>query len=154
MVRAAAEPSRLPQVYWRAALTSSDTHRELTAFGAAPPLTRTAIQTASAILRPSHSGVDAGMPRIQVLSDLLVNKIAAGEVIERPASVVKELVENSLDAGATRIEIAIEDGGRKLIRVIDDGGGMDAEDLALCIQPHATSKISHEDDLFRIRTMG
>lgn len=94
------------------------------------------------------------MPRIHVLSDLLVNKIAAGEVIERPSSVVKELVENSLDAGASRIEIAIEDGGRKLIRVVDDGVGMDADDLAMCVQPHATSKIRSEDDLFGIHTMG
>ncbi|MHC4442948.1 MAG: DNA mismatch repair endonuclease MutL [Planctomycetota bacterium] len=94
------------------------------------------------------------MPRIQVLSDLLVNKIAAGEVIERPASVVKELVENSIDAGAGRIEIAVEQGGRKLIRVVDDGAGMDREDLALSIQPHATSKITREEDLFGIRTMG
>jgi DNA mismatch repair protein MutL len=93
------------------------------------------------------------MPRIQVLPDLLVNKIAAGEVIERPSSVVKELVENSLDAGATRIEIHIEDGGRRLIRVVDDGAGMDAADLALAIRPHATSKITREDDLFGIRTM-
>ncbi len=98
--------------------------------------------------------MDALMPRIHVLSDLLVNKIAAGEVIERPASVVKELVENSLDSGARRIEIAIEDGGRRLIRVVDDGGGMDAEDLALCVRPHATSKIQSEEDLFSIRTMG
>src|SRR5437773_7816415 len=98
--------------------------------------------------------MDALMPRIQVLPDLLVNKIAAGEVIERPASVVKELVENSIDSGAAHIDIAIEDGGRKLIRVTDDGGGMDRDDLALCIRPHATSKIQHEDDLFGIRTMG
>lgn len=94
------------------------------------------------------------MPRIQVLPDLLVNKIAAGEVIERPASVVKELVENSLDAGASRIEVHIEDGGRRLIRVVDNGCGMDADDLTLSIRPHATSKLAREDDLFGIRTMG
>ncbi len=94
------------------------------------------------------------MPRIQVLSDLLVNKIAAGEVIERPSSVVKELVENSIDAGAGRIDIDIEDGGRRLIRVVDDGAGMGPDDLALSIRPHATSKISTEEDLFGIRTMG
>ncbi|MDM8007656.1 MAG: DNA mismatch repair endonuclease MutL [Phycisphaerae bacterium] len=94
------------------------------------------------------------MPQIHVLPDLLVNKIAAGEVIERPASVVKELIENSLDAGAKRIEVTIEQGGRKLIRVADDGGGMDVDDLALAVQPHATSKITREEDLFGIRTMG
>ncbi len=94
------------------------------------------------------------MPRIQILPDLLVNKIAAGEVIERPASVVKELVENSLDAGATRIEVAVDQGGTKLIRVTDDGGGMDGEDLARSVLPHATSKLQSEQDLFAIRTMG
>ncbi|MHA1559296.1 MAG: DNA mismatch repair endonuclease MutL, partial [Alphaproteobacteria bacterium] len=94
------------------------------------------------------------MSEIQVLPDLLVNKIAAGEVIERPASVVKELVENSIDCGARRIEIAVEQGGRRLIRVIDDGPGMDREDLALSVRPHATSKILREEDLFGIRTMG
>ncbi|MBP7935580.1 MAG: DNA mismatch repair endonuclease MutL [Phycisphaerae bacterium] len=94
------------------------------------------------------------MPSIQVLPDLLVNKIAAGEVVERPASVVKELVENSLDSGAHHIEIAIEEGGRRLTRVVDDGSGMDAEDLARCVLPHATSKIRGESDLFAIRTMG
>ncbi len=91
---------------------------------------------------------------IQELPELVANKIAAGEVIERPASVVKELVENSIDAGATRIEIQLEDGGRKLIRVSDNGCGMDAEDVALCFRPHATSKIRTSQDLFFITTMG
>jgi DNA mismatch repair protein MutL len=94
------------------------------------------------------------MGRIHVLPDLLVNKIAAGEVVERPASVVKELMENAIDAGATRIEVAIEQGGRKLIRVNDDGKGMDADDVQLTIVSHATSKVSHEDDLFAISTLG
>jgi len=83
-----------------------------------------------------------------------VNRIAAGECIERPASVVKELVENALDAGADRVDITIHDGGRELIRVVDDGTGMSAADLALCIHPHATSKIRGDDDLFDIHTMG
>ncbi len=91
---------------------------------------------------------------IKVLSTHLVNKIAAGEVIERPASVVKELVENALDAGATRIDVDIEDGGKRLIRVADNGSGMDLEDLKLAFIPHATSKITGEDDLFAIQTMG
>ncbi|MGB2820615.1 MAG: DNA mismatch repair endonuclease MutL, partial [Phycisphaerae bacterium] len=94
------------------------------------------------------------MSDIRVLPVHLVNKIAAGEVIERPASVVKELVENALDAGATRIDIVVEDGGRKLLQVTDDGCGMGAEDLALAFAPHATSKITCEEDLFEIATMG
>ena len=91
---------------------------------------------------------------INVLPIHLVNKIAAGEVIERPASVVKELVENALDAGASRIDVTIEDGGKRLIAVSDDGSGMDREDLALAFSPHATSKLAGEDDLFNIATMG
>ncbi|MBN1491673.1 MAG: DNA mismatch repair endonuclease MutL, partial [Phycisphaerae bacterium] len=94
------------------------------------------------------------MAIIHVLPDLLVNRIAAGEVIERPASAVKELLENSIDSEATRIELTVEDGGRRLIRVTDNGSGMGPDDVALCVVPHATSKIDCEDDLFAIGTMG
>ena len=92
--------------------------------------------------------------RIQPLSPSLVNRIAAGEVIERPAAVVKELVENAIDAGATQVQVDAEDGGRALLRVVDDGGGIEVLDLPLAFAPHATSKLSDDDDLFRIATMG
>src|SRR4030067_3168879 len=94
------------------------------------------------------------MSRIHVLSDELINQIAAGEVVERPASVVKELVENSLDAGANKIDIEIQDGGRKLIRIVDNGGGMNREEAQLAFSRHATSKISSLTDLHKINTLG
>jgi DNA mismatch repair protein MutL len=92
--------------------------------------------------------------RIQVLPDNLANQIAAGEVVERPASVIKELVENAIDAGARRIAIAIELGGKKLIRVEDDGEGMTAEDVRVAVERHATSKIHRAEDLEGIATLG
>ncbi len=94
------------------------------------------------------------MGQIRVLSDTLVNKIAAGEVVERPASVVKELLENALDAGASRIGVELTDGGRAGIVVEDDGAGMDADDLLLALERHATSKLGRDDDLFAIATLG
>lgn len=94
------------------------------------------------------------MGKIVVLDDNMVNMIAAGEVIERPASIVKELLENSIDAGASKVVVRIEDGGRKLISVVDDGVGMDADDLSKAFEPHATSKIRTSADLLNISTMG
>jgi DNA mismatch repair protein MutL len=92
--------------------------------------------------------------RIQQLAPDVANQIAAGEVIERPSNAVKELVENALDSGARRIQIEIEEGGKRLIRVRDDGCGMSAQDAVLCLQRHATSKITGADDLWRIQTLG
>ena len=94
------------------------------------------------------------MGRIIQLDDALSNKIAAGEVVERPASVVKELVENAIDAGSTVIEIEVEEAGLAKIRITDNGNGIDEEDVLLAFQRHATSKIKNENDLFRIRTLG
>jgi DNA mismatch repair protein MutL len=94
------------------------------------------------------------MGRIRILSDQVANQIAAGEVVERPASVVKELLENALDAGATRIRIEVEGGGRKLIRIVDNGQGMVRDDALLAFERHATSKLHSSDDLLQIRTLG
>src|SRR5262249_15916352 len=94
------------------------------------------------------------MPRIHQLPPSVVTKIAAGEVIERPASVVKELLENSVDAGARRIDIDLDQGGPELVRVVDDGLGIEPADLSLVFASHATSKLKDADDLFRIGTLG
>src|ERR1700729_2780063 len=94
------------------------------------------------------------MGRIRVLTDQVANQIAAGEVVERPPSVVKELLENSLDAGATRVRIEVEGGGRKLIRIVDNGHGMVRDDALLAFERHATSKLRTSDDLLSIATLG
>lgn len=98
--------------------------------------------------------VASGVGKIRVLPAEVVSRIAAGEVVERPAAVVKELVDNSLDAGSTRITVEVTDGGRRLIRVSDDGEGMTPADAALAFQRHATSKLRSEHDLFTVRTLG
>src|SRR6266480_1618737 len=94
------------------------------------------------------------MGRIHVLPEHVANKVAADEVVERPASVVKELLENSLDAGARRIRVNIEAGGKKLIQVLDDGCGMMRDDAMLAFERHATSKIRNADDLLHVATLG
>jgi len=94
------------------------------------------------------------MSKISILPELLINKIAAGEVIERPAAIVRELIDNSIDAGARTISVEILYGGKKLIKIADDGTGMDRDDVTLCFERHATSKIKSEDDLFNITTLG
>jgi DNA mismatch repair protein MutL len=94
------------------------------------------------------------MPRIRILTDQVANQIAAGEVVERPASVLKELVENALDAGATRLDLAWEEGGRRLLEVADDGCGMGRDDLYMALERHATSKVRTADDLGHLSTFG
>ncbi|HRG36831.1 MAG TPA: DNA mismatch repair endonuclease MutL, partial [Chitinophagales bacterium] len=91
---------------------------------------------------------------IKLLPDNIANQIAAGEVIQRPASVVKELLENSIDAGAKNIQLIIKDAGRALIQVVDDGCGMSETDARMCFERHATSKIKKIDDLFSLYTFG
>src|ERR1700744_5561996 len=94
------------------------------------------------------------MGRIRILPDQVANKIAAGEVVERPASVVKELLENSLDAGSTELRIEVESGGRRLIRIVDDGCGMLRDDALLAFERHATRKLRDVKDLLSIGTLG
>ena len=94
------------------------------------------------------------MSRINILDEHTANKIAAGEVVERPASVVKELVENSIDANSKNITIEIEEGGLSLIKIIDDGVGIDKDDIEIAFLPHATSKISKVEDIYNINTLG
>ena len=92
--------------------------------------------------------------RIRILRDEVSRKIAAGEVIDRPFSIVRELLDNAIDAGAGAIDVHLEAGGLSRVRVVDDGAGMGADDLGLCWQPHATSKIETEDDLLRVSSLG
>ena len=94
------------------------------------------------------------MDKIQLLPDSVANQIAAGEVIQRPASVIKELVENAVDAGARHISVAVVDAGKSSIQVMDDGTGMSVTDARLAFERHATSKIRKADDLFSLTTMG
>src|ERR1700739_2844115 len=94
------------------------------------------------------------MTRIRILPEHVANKIAAGEEVERPASVVKELLENALDAGARTIRVEVESGGKRMIRVIDDGCGMAHDDALLAFERHATSKLRSSDDLLSISTLG
>jgi DNA mismatch repair protein MutL len=94
------------------------------------------------------------MDIIHLLPDAVANQIAAGEVIQRPASVIKELIENAIDAGASNINVVLEDAGRTLIQVVDDGKGMSDTDARLAFERHATSKIKKADDLFALKTMG
>src|ERR1700683_5083018 len=94
------------------------------------------------------------MGPIRTLPDQVANQIAAGEVVDRPASVVKELLENALDAGANRIRVEVEAGGRRLIRITDDGHGMNRDDALLAFERHATSKLRTVDDLLSIATLG
>ncbi|MCP4995001.1 MAG: DNA mismatch repair protein MutL, partial [Gammaproteobacteria bacterium] len=94
------------------------------------------------------------MSNIRILSEHLSNQIAAGEVVERPASVVKELVENSVDAGATQIDVQVEGGGLRLLRIADNGNGMIEDDVLLCFERHATSKLREESQLAAIATLG
>jgi DNA mismatch repair protein MutL len=94
------------------------------------------------------------MSIIQLLPEHIANQIAAGEVIQRPASVVKELMENSIDAGAQFVQLHVKDAGKTLIQVVDDGDGMTPEDAVKCFQRHATSKLKSADDLFRLQTKG
>src|SRR5271168_304552 len=94
------------------------------------------------------------MSKIRILAENVANRIAAGEVVERPASVVKELLENALDAGARSIRVEVESGGKQMIRVIDDGSGMNHDDALLAFERHATSKLRTTDDLLSIGTLG
>src|SRR3954464_8412123 len=115
------------------------------------------VPPAAATSDPTHppvSVVPSDRPRIAVLPAAVADQIAAGEVVERPASVVKELIENALDAGATSIEVLAEDGGRQRIRVSDDGCGMSRDDALLALERHATSKIRVAEDLVGVPTFG
>ncbi|HEX6511066.1 MAG TPA: DNA mismatch repair endonuclease MutL, partial [Chloroflexota bacterium] len=110
--------------------------------------------SAEKMISPSALLPGRCMPRIHRLPTTLVNQIAAGEVVERPASVVKELLENAIDAGSSRIDVEVRQGGSDLIQIVDNGYGIHADDLPLAFASHATSKLRDVDDLFRIDTLG
>src|SRR5262252_2863349 len=111
-------------------------------------------ETSGHALGGDPGGAPGRRPQIRVLPREVADQIAAGEVVERPASVVKELVENAIDAGARRVDVEIEGGGRRLVRVVDDGSGMEPDDARLALRRHATSKIAAADDLWGLATFG
>src|SRR6188474_1130215 len=117
------------------------------------PLTTDNEQT-DKVQSPKSKDPKTIMSKIRLLPDHVANQIAAGEVVERPASVAKELVENAIDAGATHISIDVENGGRRLLKVTDDGEGMARDDAVLAFERHATSKIARSEDLASISTLG
>ncbi len=137
-----------------AGLQDKDEPQRLKAVGLSSVRTTEVVPFPSGAKREDSLRTKVRMGRIHVLSEQVANKIAAGEVVERPASVVKELLENALDAGATRIKINVEAGGKKLIQITDNGCGMVRDDAMLAFERHATSKLKDAEDLLSVATLG